>query len=82
MTAISSIYRHGQPAPRTPVEDSLASFAACNLAWHEHGLLLIRVDDVRDDFQRQALTNYGNAKYGKRSKSWARAANPRSQGAK
>lgn len=35
-------------------------------AWRS-GILVIRIDDVRDDFERQVLKNVGNRLYGEKS---------------
>lgn len=35
-------------------------------AWHEHGIALIRPEDLRNDFDRQAVVNAATKLYGER----------------
>jgi hypothetical protein len=36
-------------------------------AWRQQGVIMLRPDDVRDDWTRQALINEANRLYGRRS---------------
>jgi hypothetical protein len=36
-------------------------------AWRKQGVIMLRPDDVRDDWTRQALINEANRLYGRRS---------------
>jgi hypothetical protein len=45
-------------------EDLLALRRA---AWREQGVVVLRPEDVRDDWTRQALVNEANRLYGRRS---------------
>jgi hypothetical protein len=35
-------------------------------AWREHGVLLVRIEDVPNDWERQFMTGIGERLYGKR----------------
>ena len=43
-----------------------ASHATLNRAWHKAGIIVLRVDDIRDDELRKSATAYAERKYGKR----------------
>jgi hypothetical protein len=45
-------------------EDLLAMRRA---AWRQQGVIMLRLDDVRDDWTRQALINEANRLYGHRA---------------
>jgi hypothetical protein len=59
---------------------SLARWAACGpspetelvamrrAAWRHQGVVVIRPEDIRDDWTRQALINEANRLYGRRSR--------------
>ena len=36
-------------------------------AWHKQGILVVKPDALRDDWERQCLTNIGNRLFGKRA---------------
>jgi hypothetical protein len=36
-------------------------------AWRQHGVIMLRPEDVRDDWTRQALIDEANRLYGRRS---------------
>lgn len=59
----SSLGRHVAATP-TSAEDLERLRAA---AWHRQGALSVRVDEVEDDWLRQALINLGTRCYGARA---------------
>jgi hypothetical protein len=59
----SCLARH-QPRTAPSDEDLLAMRRA---AWRQQGLVVLRPEDVRDDWARQALVNEANRLYGRRS---------------
>lgn len=63
---ISSIYSHGQPDPPPPSEQRAMLDRYLARLWHELGIPAIRLDDVRDDWTRQAITNEADRQHGKR----------------
>ena len=57
-----SLERH---MPRSaPTEDEL--FAMRRAAWRKHGIVVIRLADVRDEIIRQAIVNEATRLYGRR----------------
>jgi hypothetical protein len=58
----SCLARH-QPRTAPSDEDLLAMRRA---AWRHQGVVVLRPDDVRDDWTRQALVNEANRLYGRR----------------
>ena len=36
-------------------------------AWHKQGILVVNAEALRDDWERQCLTNIGNRLFGKRT---------------
>lgn len=46
--------------------EDLKSMAAA--AWHRHGVIVIRPEDITNSFNRQAVINAANDQYGKRPK--------------
>lgn len=62
MTAIrSSLARH---VPSAPDDQSIEAFK--RQVWHEHGTVVIRLDDVRDEWLRRGLQNLAEQRYGRR----------------
>jgi hypothetical protein len=56
----------GRTAARSPSHDSdLVSMRRA--AWRHQGVVVLRPEDVRDDWTRQALVNEANRLYGRRS---------------
>jgi hypothetical protein len=53
---------HGRTAPTD--DDLLAMRRA---AWRKQGVIMLRPEDVRDDWTRQALINEANRLYGRRA---------------
>ena len=51
-------------ARTAPSDDEL--LAMCKAAWRAQGVIMIRPEDVRDDWTRQALINEANRLYGRR----------------
>lgn len=55
-------------SPYQPVapadEDHLRSMRAA--AWHRQGIAVLRLEDIRDDWTRQAVMNEAERQYGKR----------------
>ena len=45
-------------------EDELRAMRAA--AWHKQGILVVNAEAVRDDWERQCVTNIGNRLFGKR----------------
>ena len=45
-------------------EDELRAMRAA--AWHKQGILVVNAEAVRDDWERQCVTNIGNWLFGKR----------------
>ena len=64
MSAVSSrlIARRMGDSP-TPPEEIRAMAAA---AWHRWGLLLVKPEELDNDFLRQGLETYGARRYGRR----------------
>ena len=58
----SCLARH-QPRTATSDEDLLAMRRR---AWRYQGVVVLRLEDVRDDWTRQALINEANRLYGRR----------------
>lgn len=58
----SSLGRHAGRTPAT--DDDLHRLHKA--AWHHRGALSLKVDDIRDDWLRQALINLGTDRYGTR----------------
>jgi hypothetical protein len=58
-----SCLAHAQ-ARTAPSEDDL--LAMRRAAWRQQGVVVLRPDDVRDDWTRQALINEANRLYGQR----------------
>ena len=49
-------------APAT--EEELRAMRAA--AWHKQGILVVNAEALRDDWERQCVTNIGNRLFGKR----------------
>jgi hypothetical protein len=58
-----SCLARSQPRTSPSDEDLLAMRRA---AWRHQGVVVLRPDDVRDDWARQALINEANRLYGRR----------------
>lgn len=58
----SSLSRHASRAPTDP--EQLRRLRAA--AWHGQGVVVIRPEDVADDWIRQAILNEAERLYGKR----------------
>ena len=57
-----SLERH---LPRSrPTEDEL--LAMRRAAWRKQGIIVLRIDDVRDEIMRQAIVNEATRLYGRR----------------
>ena len=57
-----SLERH---LPRSlPTEQEL--FAMRRAAWRKQGIIVLRIDDVRDEIMRQAIVNEATRLYGRR----------------
>ena len=55
----------GKLAGQVPAtEEELRAMRAA--AWHKQGILVVNTEAVRDDWERQCLTNIGNRLFGKR----------------
>lgn len=63
----SSIYTQGPYDEPTGEVARGLNFAAHNRGWHAHGMVVIKVDDVTDDWFRQAVINYAEKRFGKRA---------------
>ena len=46
-------------------EEGLRAMRAA--AWHKQGILVVNAEAIRDDWERQCLTNIGNRLFGKRA---------------
>ena len=46
-------------------EDELRAMRAA--VWHKQGILVVNAEAVRDEWERQCLTNIGNRLFGKRT---------------
>ena len=58
--------RLARSQPRTaPSDDDLVAMRRA--AWRSQGVVVLRPEDVRDDWTRQALINEANRLYGRRS---------------
>ena len=53
-----------QPAAHPPNDEDLQAMRRA--AWRTQGVVVLRPDDVRDDWARQALINEANRLYGRR----------------
>ncbi|KGM34491.1 hypothetical protein [Inquilinus limosus] len=60
----SSLSRR-QPRPPTEIEQLRRMRAA---AWHGQGVVVIRPEEVEDDWIRQAIVNEADRLYGKRNR--------------
>lgn len=49
------------------VWDDTEIFKRAGEAWRKHGVLLVRVDDLTNDFDRQYAVNLGEKLYGRRN---------------
>jgi hypothetical protein len=58
-----SCLAHAQ-ARTAPSDDDM--FAMRRAAWRQQGVVMLRPEDVRDDWIRQALINEANRLYGRR----------------
>ncbi len=58
----SHLARHLPDDPASPEEIR----AMATAAWHKHGIALIRPEDLRNDFDRQAVVNAATKLYGER----------------
>lgn len=63
----------GAPAmPRCSLDLGRSATTAADLeamrsrAWHEHGVAVLPVADITDDWVRQAVTNEANRRWGRR----------------
>ena len=65
---VSRIYQHGPSQPLSADVAAERAWEAGRIAWHKHGLAMLRVEEITDDFAKQALTNEANKKYGPRRK--------------
>jgi hypothetical protein len=63
-----AVYRSslGRAAARSPSLE-MELVAMRQAAWRHQGVVVLRPDDVRDDWTRQALINEANRLYGRRS---------------
>jgi hypothetical protein len=52
------------PACAPPPESELVAMRRA--AWRQQGVILLRPEDIRDDWTRQALINEANRLYGRR----------------
>jgi hypothetical protein len=59
----SSLARAAAPIPSPDTE----LVAMRQAAWRHQGIVVLRPDEVRDDWTRQALINEANRLYGRRS---------------
>jgi hypothetical protein len=57
-------HAQARTAPTAPTDDDL--FAMRRAAWRQQGVVMLRLEDVRDDWIRQALVNEANRLYGRR----------------
>ena len=56
----------GKLAGQTPAtEEELRAMRAA--AWHKQGILVVNAEALRDDWERQCLTNICNRLFGKRT---------------
>ena len=56
----------GKLAAQTPAtEEELRAMRAA--AWHKQGILVVSAEALRDEWERQCLTNIGNRLFGKRT---------------
>lgn len=62
---ISSIYNQG-PSEYAAERRARAFIEQSGRAWRERGIAMIPVDDLSDDWERQAITNIANRLYGRR----------------
>ena len=55
----------GKLAGQVPAtEEELRAMRAA--AWHKQGILVVNAEALRDDWERQCVTNIGNRLFGKR----------------
>lgn len=62
---ISSIYQNG-PSQYAADRRARAVQEQSIRAWQERGIAMIPVDDLQDDWERQAITNIATRLYGRR----------------
>ena len=63
----------GAPAmPRCPLDLGRSATTAADLeamrsrVWHEHGVAVLPIGEIADDWLRQAVTNEANRRWGRR----------------
>jgi hypothetical protein len=66
MAEVKSYLGRYQPRPATTGEELLAMRRA---AWHRQGVVVLRPEDIADDWIRQAVVNEATRLYGRRRES-------------
>jgi hypothetical protein len=55
----------GRRTGRSPTDPEVIEKMGAR-AYHEHGIVVFRLDSVRDDWRRQVMINEAEARWGKR----------------
>ena len=66
MPRISSIYHHGPSDPPQGEDARRRNREVYAQAWHRHGLVVIDLEDVLDDWIREAIRGEATRQYGRR----------------
>lgn len=65
---ISSIYHQANADPPQGAEATRRNRDACREAWQSYGLAVFDLNDIPDDWTRQAIENEANRLYGRRER--------------
>lgn len=57
----------GRAAGRTPTNDDELQ-AMRKAAWHKQGVVMVKPEEIRNEWARQALINHANELYGERKR--------------
>lgn len=68
MTLISTIYARGNADPPEGADAAHRNAVAYQIAWQQHGLIVLSPDTISDDWIRAAAIGEAIRQYGKRDK--------------
>lgn len=66
MTLVSNIYHGANAEPPNGADAKHRNAVAYQIAWQQHGLIVLDPETILDDWTRQAFENEANKRYGKR----------------
>lgn len=67
MSGVSRIYSMANAEPPKGAEAERRNREAFAKAWHDMGLIVVRPEDITDDWTRQAFINEADKQHGKRA---------------